>query len=67
MINQPPPFKGLNIRIPILIPVKGKRFIDQGSGLIFGGGVSNILRLILFAYSTPDQEDCKWTVMSDSA
>ena len=23
MINKPPPFKGLNIRIPIIMPIKG--------------------------------------------
>ena len=33
MINQPPPFKGLNIRIPIIIPIKGRGFIHQGSTL----------------------------------
>ena len=33
MINKPPPFKGLDIRIPIIIPIKGRGFIDQGSGL----------------------------------
>ena len=33
MINKPPPFKGLNIRIPILIPIKGRGFLNQGSGL----------------------------------
>ena len=33
MINEPPPFKGLNIRIPIMIPIKGRRFINQRSGL----------------------------------
>ena len=33
MINEPPPFKGLNIRIPIITPVNGRRFINQGSGL----------------------------------
>ena len=33
MINKPPPFKGLNIRIPIIVPIKGKGFVDQGSGL----------------------------------
>ena len=33
MINKPPPFKGLNIRIPIIIPIKGRGFINQGSGL----------------------------------
>ena len=33
MINEPPVFKGLNIRIPIIIPIKGRGFINQGSGL----------------------------------
>ena len=33
MINKPPPFKGLNIRIPTIIPIKGRGFINQGSGL----------------------------------
>ena len=35
MINKPPPLKGLHIRIPITIPIKGKGFIDHGSGLPF--------------------------------
>ena len=34
MINEPPPFKGLIIRILIIIPIKGKGFINQGSGLL---------------------------------
>ena len=33
MINKPPPFKGLNIRIPVIILVKGRGFINQGSTL----------------------------------
>ena len=33
MINQPPPFHCLNIRIPIIIPIKGRGCINQGSGL----------------------------------
>ena len=33
MINNPPPVKGLNIRIPIIIPIKGRGFINHGSGL----------------------------------
>ena len=33
MINSPPPLKGLNIRIPILIPVNRSGFINQGSRL----------------------------------
>ena len=30
-----PPFKGLNIRIPIRIPIKGREFINQRSTLGF--------------------------------
>ena len=33
MINKPLPFKGLDIRIPILFPIKGRGFINQGSML----------------------------------
>ena len=33
MTNKPPPFKGLHIRIPIRILIKGRGFINQGSGL----------------------------------
>ena len=35
MINEPSPFTGLNIRMPITIPIKGRKFINQGSGLPF--------------------------------
>ena len=30
MINKPPPFTGLNIRIPIIIPTKGEGFMNHG-------------------------------------
>ena len=33
MINKPPPFKGLNMRIPVVIPIKGRVFLNQGSGV----------------------------------
>ena len=33
MIYKPPPFKGLDIRIPIIIPIKGRGFINHGSTL----------------------------------
>ena len=33
MINNPPAFKGLSIRIPLIIPVNGRGFINQASGL----------------------------------
>ena len=32
MINKPPPFKGLNIRIPIITPLNERGFINQESG-----------------------------------
>ena len=32
MINEPRPFEGLNIRIPIIILIKGRKFMNQGSG-----------------------------------
>ena len=35
MINKSLPSKGINIRIPIIIPVKGRAFINQGSGVGF--------------------------------
>ena len=34
MINKPLPFKGLNIRIPIIIPMKGRRLINRGFRLM---------------------------------
>ena len=34
MINRPPAFKGLNMRIPsIIIPTKGRGFMNHRSGL----------------------------------
>ena len=33
MINKPPPLQGLDIRIPIIIPSKGRGSINQGFGL----------------------------------
>ena len=33
MINKPSPVKGLNVRIPITILIKGRGFINHGSGL----------------------------------
>ena len=51
MINKPPPFKGLNIRIPIIfkglniripimIPIKWRGVINQGSTLTGSGGTA---------------------------
>ena len=33
MIDKPPPFKGLNIRISMIVPIDGRGFINQRSGL----------------------------------
>ena len=33
MINKPPPFKCLDVRIPIITPIKGRGFINKGCGL----------------------------------
>ena len=35
MTSKAPPFKGLNTRIPIIIPFTGRGFMNQGSGLQF--------------------------------
>ena len=43
MINKPPPFQGLSIRIPIIIPIKGRGFINRGSGLIYIEASSQIV------------------------
>ena len=34
MINKPPPFKGLNIRIPVILTIEGRRFLNQGSAIL---------------------------------
>ena len=36
MIKQKTPFEGFNIRIPMIIPIKGRGFITQGSTLDLG-------------------------------
>ena len=33
VIDKPPPFKGINIRIPSILPTKGRGLIKQGSTL----------------------------------
>ena len=33
MISKPPPSKGLNLRIPFIIPTKGRGFTNHGSTL----------------------------------
>ena len=38
MINKAPPFKGLNNRIPIIISMKRRGVINQGSGVSRGHG-----------------------------
>ena len=59
MINKLPPFKGLNIRIPIIIPIKGRAFINHGSGLlkILQGDFDKLLKLL-----PNDRQGCHVTV-----
>ena len=33
MMYKPSPFSGLNIGIPTIFPIKGRGFVNQGSGL----------------------------------
>ena len=37
MTNKPPPFKGLTIGIPTIIPIKGRGLVHQGSTLVIEG------------------------------
>ena len=36
-MNKPRPLKVLDIRIPIIIPIKGRAIIKQGSGIVYRG------------------------------
>ena len=38
MINKPPPFNGLDIRIPIIIPIKGRGLLIMGLHYTRGQG-----------------------------
>ena len=69
MINKPPPFTGLNIRIPIITPIKGREFINHGSGLpksqvpnywVFGASGQDATQALnpkLYATSTSPQHE----------
>ena len=54
MINKPLPFKGRNIRMFIIISIKGRWLIDQCLGLVDAGlfGVSKNV------YEICDHNDC---------
>ena len=57
MINKPAPFKGLHIRIPIIIPAKGRGFINHGSTLINDENTKGTLFLLFsFCKETPRQK-----------
>ena len=48
-INTIHPVKGLNVRIPIIIPINGRGFIDYGSTLGVGGGAVALVVVVLVA------------------
>ena len=53
MINKPPPFKDLSFRIPIIIPIKGRGFINHGlavSGSGFGIKGLGYSRIVPMSY-----------------
>ena len=50
MINKPPQFKGLTIRIPTITPITGKGFINQGSGLVFGASKNHLWVMLLIDF-----------------
>ena len=52
MLNKLLPFEGLNIRIPIIIPIKGKGVINQGSGLGTSFGFRTCVELVLLMSAT---------------
>ena len=70
MINKPPPFKGLSIRIPIIIPIKGWGCINYGSTLDvflehvwdFIGGFRAII-MVLFLGSATETRQCLGAVL----
>ena len=36
LLNKPPPFNGLSIKIPIIIPINGTGFLNCGSSFVSG-------------------------------
>ena len=55
MINKLTPFKGLNIRIPIIIPIKGRGFTNHGSGL---GGLNPLPPMLKLPTSNVKSSHC---------
>ena len=51
MIHKPPAFKGLNVRNPIMFPIKGRGFINQGSTLLLSDYA--FLPLLLLCFIRP--------------
>ena len=43
MINKPPPFKGPNIRIPIIIPIKGRGLLGYQDKRLIGAVIGTDL------------------------
>ena len=53
MINKPPTFEDLNMRIPVIIPIKGRGFLNHGSGLCIpsDAGICS-MRMPYFGYGS---------------
>ena len=63
MINKPPPFKGLNIRIPIVIPIKGRGFINQGSTLNPKAPRASFFASFVVGAAAAEDEDAEGTAI----
>ena len=53
MINKPPPFKGLNIRILNIIPIEGRGFINHGFGLV---SINSWISTVLICWDPPPKQ-----------
>ena len=63
MINTPPPLKGLNIRILIMIPIKGRGFIHQGFTLFeIWEAAALLVRSARFAGRMPGRVSYRFSV-----
>ena len=56
MTNKTPPFKGLNVRIPIIIPIKAMGFVNWRSTLPATARIPIILGLKAFIMSNSEVE-----------
>ena len=52
-LMNPPRFKGLNIWIPMIIPIKGRGFINYGPTLAYYTYYTTLVSIFFSTYITP--------------